>query len=99
MLLYAHLYLFDHGISTLSTLYFGVQWYVYNPHDGHREAHSSAQKAIIDGHKNRLGESSESDEERARKALMVWNDERGFATAVLVLGWLIKVRPMSEIAS
>ena len=100
-MVYAHLYLLDHAISTLYTVYFGVVWYVYNPHDGRRDATSQARKELLEGHNRastgiddpaRLWETGESDAERVRKALGVWNDEKGFATAVLVLGWLLKVR-------
>lgn len=94
---YAHLYLLDHAISTLYTVYFGVVWYVYNPHDGRRDATSQARKELLAGHTtagdpSSAGDTGESDAERARKALGVWNDEKGFATTVLVLGWLLKVR-------
>lgn len=95
MLVYAHLYLIDHVVATLSTLYFGVQWYVYNPHDGKRIANSAAQKEILEGSTGAsspggsgLGDDSA---ERARKALAVWQDERGFSTFVLAAGWLLKV--------
>ncbi|CAD6573823.1 MAG: hypothetical protein CYPHOPRED_005217 [Cyphobasidiales sp. Tagirdzhanova-0007] len=99
-LLYAHLYGLDHVVSTLYTLYFGVQWYVYFPHDGRHPANSAARKELLEGHNRaatgiqdsaRLGDTGESQSDIARKALAVWQDERGFSTAVLVLGWLIKI--------
>ena len=85
-LFYAHLYGLDHVVSTLYTIYFGVQWYIYNPHDGQRVANSAAQKAMKD-----FVHTGESESETARKALAVWRDERGFSTAVLILGWFLKV--------
>lgn len=70
-----------------------MTWYVYTPHDGRRIANSDAQKAILEaGLASGAGSNSQVDEhERARMALQVWNDEKGFSTTVLVLGWLIKV--------
>lgn len=93
---YAHLYLLDHAVSTLYTVYFGVVWYIYNPHDGRRDATTQARKELLAGHTTvddagSALDTGESDAERARKALGVWNDEKGFATGVLVLGWLLKV--------
>merc|ERR1712093_277346 len=98
-LLYAHLYSIDHIVSTLSTLYFAVHWYVYNPHDGRRVANSEAQQAIVDGLKAASGvmgidlseTADDTDAERAAKAHAIWDEERGFSTFVLVAGWLIKI--------
>lgn len=92
VLTYAHFYLIDHLISTLYIVFFGVTWYVYTPHDGRRIANSDAQKAILEAGLASNGGSNPVDEhERARMALQVWNDEKGFSTTVLILGWLIKV--------
>ncbi|POW18367.1 hypothetical protein PSHT_05946, partial [Puccinia striiformis] len=41
---YANSLLLDHLISTLYLVYFGIEWYYKNPHDGRREAHGDAQK-------------------------------------------------------
>lgn len=90
VLTYAHFYLIDHLISTLYIVFFGVTWYVYTPHDGRRVANSDAQKAILEGAGAANGGMVD-EHERARMALQVWNDEKGFSTTVLVLGWLIKV--------
>jgi hypothetical protein len=89
VLTYAHFYFIDHLISTLYTVYFAISWYVYTPHDGRRVANSAAQKAILEGSTG--AGSGLDDAERARIAMQLWNDERGFSTSVLVLGWLIKV--------
>lgn len=72
-------------------VFFGVTWYRYTPHDGRRVANSDAQKAILEAGLA-AGHGQVDDAERARLALQVWNDEKGFSTTVLVLGWLIKVR-------
>jgi len=90
VLLYAHLYTIDHLINSLYTLYFGVQWYKYTPHDGRRVANSDAQKDILGDHDG-IG-AGDSDAMRKEKAQAVWKDERAFAAAVLLVGWLIKVR-------
>lgn len=90
VLTYAHLYLIDHIISTLYMVFFGVTWYRYTPHDGRRVANSDAQKAILEAGLA-AGHGQVDDAERARLALQVWNDEKGFSTTVLVLGWLIKI--------
>lgn len=90
ILTYAHFYLIDHFISTLYIVFFGVTWYSYTPHDGRRVANSDAQKAILEAGLA-AGNGQVDDAERARLALQVWNDEKGFSTTVIVLGWLIKV--------
>ncbi|KNZ59068.1 hypothetical protein VP01_1805g4 [Puccinia sorghi] len=45
--IYANSLLLDHLISTLYLVYFGIEWYYKNPHDGRREAHGDAQKNVI----------------------------------------------------
>ncbi|KAL7009873.1 hypothetical protein EMMF5_000781 [Cystobasidiomycetes sp. EMM_F5] len=95
VLAYAHIYLADHIVSTLYTVYFGVNWYVYTPHDGRRVANSEAQKEILEGHAAAGGPGNhatvEDSQERARQALAVWRDERAFSTFVLLAGWLLKI--------
>jgi hypothetical protein len=90
VLTYAHFYLIDHLISTLYIAFFGVTWYSYTPHDGRRVANSAAQKEILEAGLA-SGNGQLDDAERARMALQVWNDEKGFSTTVLILGWVIKV--------
>lgn len=97
VLTYAHFYLIDHLISTLYIVFFGVTWYSYTPHDGRRIANSAAQKEILEaGLAASAGGAAGhvDDAERGRMALQVWNDEKGFSTTVLILGWLIKVGPL-----
>jgi hypothetical protein len=42
---------------------------------------------------NYLGETEKvSEDERSRLALQLWRREKGVAIAIIILGWLIKVR-------
>jgi len=89
-LYFAHLFFADHVLSTSWTVFFAVVWWLYSPHDGRRVSNSVAQDNIIE---NYLGETEKvSEEERARLALKLWRKEKGVAIAIIVLGWLIKVR-------
>lgn len=89
-LLYAHLFAIDHLVTTAYTALFAVVWYVYVPHDGRRVANSDAQKEMMGLGGELLSSTSESVRKAAAEA--IWKSERGFAAAVLVGGWLIKVR-------
>ena len=40
-----------------------------------------------------MGSHNMTQAEREQAAMMLWSDEKGLATAVIVLGWLAKVRP------
>ena len=94
-LYFAHLFFADHILSTSWTVFFAVVWWLYSPHDGRRVSNSAAQDQII---KNYLGETEKvSEEERARLALELWQGEKGFAIAIIFLGWLIKVREWPSI--
>jgi len=84
--IYANSLLLDHLISTLYLVYFGIEWYYKNPHDGRREAHGDAQKNMMNPDAPRL-----SPEMRKQAAQAIWKEERGFATAILVLVWLTKL--------
>ena len=78
-------------LSTAWLMFFAVVWWVYTPHDGRVEVNSAAQKEVQDsgpGH-------DMSEEERVAAAMSIWNAEKGIATAMLVVGWLLKVRPTS----
>lgn len=89
-LYFAHLFFADHVLSTSWTIFFAVVWWLYSPHDGRRVSTSAAQDKIIE---NYLGETEKvSEEERARLALQLWRSEKGVAIAIIILGWLIKVR-------
>lgn len=89
---YAHLFALDHFISTAYTVLFAVVWWVLTPHDGRRIANSEAQKEMQGG-----GAGPYDPSEREALAMGVWTSERGFAAAVLVSGWLLKVRPPSRL--
>lgn len=84
-LTYAHLFALDHVINTLYIAFFAVDWYLYVPHDGRRVANSEAQKQMLS--EGNFGD----DESRKAAAQAIWKSERGFAAAVLVGGWLLKV--------
>ena len=93
-LYFAHLFFADHVLSTSWTVFFAVVWWLYSPHDGRRVSNSAAQDNIIE---NYLGETEKvSEEERARLALQLWRKEKGVAIAIIILGWLIKVRGQSR---
>jgi inositol phosphorylceramide synthase regulatory subunit len=81
----------DHVLSTLWTVFFAVTWWIYTPHDGRRQASSAAQEEIMQGGMNNRPPMT--DTERERAAMMIWNQEKGFAATVITLGWLSKVRP------
>ncbi|KAJ7630332.1 Inositolphosphorylceramide synthase subunit Kei1-domain-containing protein [Roridomyces roridus] len=88
-LYFAHLFAADYVLSTSWTVYFAVQWWVYTPHDGAKQANSRAQQDMIDiAH---LTGPTLTDEERAEAALNIWNHEKGTAMAVIVLSWLSKI--------
>lgn len=86
-LYFAHLYFVDHILSTMWTVFFGVLWWVYNPHDGQRIANSEAQKNMMGS----AGNHTMTDEERKEAAQLIWNKEKGLAAGVLIAGWLIKI--------
>jgi hypothetical protein len=76
-------------------------WWVYNPHDGRRQANSKAQLDLMNmvpGLNGSLkgGVATMSDLERAAAAMEIWNKEKGFAAVVLVAGWFIKVCPCNK---
>ncbi|GAA6059762.1 hypothetical protein JCM10212_001970 [Sporobolomyces blumeae] len=86
-LVYAHLFAIDHLVGTLYTSLFAAIWYLYTPHDGRRIANSDAQKAMMG---NNTGTGLD-DVGRVEAAMGVWQSERGFSGAVLVIGWMLKV--------
>lgn len=90
VLYFAHMFFLDHLFSTCWTVFFGIVWWVYTPHDGRRVANSDAQRNMMDGASGHEGHNMTA-EERAQAALGIWNKEKGFAAAVLITGWLIKV--------
>lgn len=85
----AHVFLVDHLVSTVWTVMFGIDWWVYNPHDGQRPALSPPQQEIAD-----VGPGKRPDmtpEELLEAAHGIWNQEKGSAAAVLFIGWMLKV--------
>ena len=93
-LYFAHLFFADHILSTAWTVFFGVVWWVYTPHDGRRQANSAAQEEMMKN-VHQVGSGNMTDEERVRAATMIWNKEKGTAAIVITLSWLAKVRPAS----
>ncbi|KAI9444485.1 Inositolphosphorylceramide synthase subunit Kei1-domain-containing protein [Lactarius indigo] len=88
MLYFAHVFFADHILNTAWTVYFAVNWWLYTPHDGRRNANSPAQQAIIEGY---IGQHQDmSPEERAAAAERVWRAEKSQALTIIILGWLIK---------
>lgn len=97
---FAHLFLADHMLSTTWTLYFGMAWFLYNPHDGEKPPLNEYQRGLMG-----LIETIESQYETSKNvhheplvgqaridaAQRVWKGERAFSATVLVFGWLIKV--------
>lgn len=80
----------DHLVGTVYTAFFAVVWYVYVPHDGKRIANSEAQKAMMGGSQTGI---IMDDAARTAAAMGVWQSERVFSATVLVIGWMLKVRP------
>ncbi|KIP03012.1 hypothetical protein PHLGIDRAFT_130409 [Phlebiopsis gigantea 11061_1 CR5-6] len=87
-LYFAHVFFADHVISTAWTVFFAVVWWVYTPHDGRREITSEAQKQIMEAGG---GVRNMTETERTQAATALWNQEKGTATAVIILGWLSKI--------
>jgi len=89
---FAHLFSADHLLSTVWTVFFGVVWWVYTPHDGKRVANSKAQLDLIRwSNVTASAYASMTDVERTEAALRIWNKEKGFAAAVLVAAWLVRI--------
>jgi inositol phosphorylceramide synthase regulatory subunit len=94
MLYFAHLFFADHILNTIWTVYFAVHWWLYTQHDGRRNANSPAQQALIDAY---IGEhQTMSPEERAAAAERVWRSEKAQAMTIIIIGWLVKVRPTTR---
>lgn len=91
-LIMAHIYLVDHVVSTLWTVFFGVAWWSFTAHDGKRISNSPAQEEVATGgasyghHPPILSET-----QRAEAALELWNEEKNFAAGIIFAGWCIKV--------
>ena len=90
-LYFAHLFFADHVLSTAWTIFFGVVWWVYTPHDGRRQANSRAQEEMMHDVQHVDGVHM-TEEERANAAMTIWNKEKGTAAIVIASSWLAKVR-------
>ncbi|KAI1793506.1 Inositolphosphorylceramide synthase subunit Kei1-domain-containing protein [Ganoderma leucocontextum] len=85
-LYFAHLFFADHILSSAWLVFFAVLWW-YTPHDGTVQIHSDAQKAVQEsgpGHNMTA-------EERAEAAMTLWHAEKGLATAMIIMGWILKI--------
>ncbi|EKM50494.1 uncharacterized protein PHACADRAFT_263813 [Phanerochaete carnosa HHB-10118-sp] len=87
-LYFAHVFFADHIISTAWTVFFAVVWWIYTPHDGRRDISSAAQREIMEAGGG--GATNMTDAERAAAAGVLWNEEKGLAATVIILGWLSK---------
>ena len=84
---FAHVFVADHLLGTIWTVFFAVLWWVYNPHDGEKVVNSAAQEAMAGAH----GNTTMTHEERVAAAQLIWNKEKGLAATVLIAGWLSKI--------
>ena len=87
-LYFAHLFFADHMLSSAWLVFFAVLWWFYTPHDGTVQLHSDAQKAVQE---SGPGHNMTADE-RVEAAMTIWNAEKGFAAAMIIMGWIVKVR-------
>lgn len=84
---FAHIFVADHLLGTIWTVFFAVLWWIYNPHDGEKVVNSAAQEAMAGAH----GNTTMSHAERVAAAQLIWNQEKGLAAVFLVAGWISKV--------
>ncbi|KAG8714771.1 hypothetical protein FRC11_007182 [Ceratobasidium sp. 423] len=84
---FAHIFVADHLLGTIWTVFFAVLWWVYNPHDGEKVVNSAAQEAMAGAH----GNTTMTHEQRVAAAQLIWNKEKGLAAAVLIAGWISKI--------
>ncbi|GJE91234.1 hypothetical protein PsYK624_073830 [Phanerochaete sordida] len=88
-LYFAHVFFADHIIGTAWTVFFAVVWWVYTPHDGRRDIQSAAQREIMEAGGG--GVTNMTEAERAAAAGVLWDQEKGTAATVIILGWLSKI--------
>ncbi|KAG8729077.1 hypothetical protein FRC12_021274, partial [Ceratobasidium sp. 428] len=84
---FAHIFVADHLLGTIWTVFFAVLWWVYNPHDGEKVVNSAAQEAMAGAH----GNTTISHGDRVAAAQLIWNQEKGLAAMVLIAGWISKI--------
>ncbi|KAI5894687.1 DUF1753-domain-containing protein [Schizophyllum commune H4-8] len=87
-LYFAHFFFFDHALSTAWVIWFAIVWWVKTPHDGRRQAHSAAQEAMM--HAAPPHEPM-TDAQRVAAAMAIWEQEKGFAAAIIAVSWLSKL--------
>ncbi|KAJ7633703.1 Inositolphosphorylceramide synthase subunit Kei1-domain-containing protein [Mycena rosella] len=85
----AHLFCADYVLSTSWTAYFAVMWWWHTPHDGAGQANSPAQEDMIAV--AQLTGPALTEAERAQAALLIWNQEKHMAFAVILISWLSKI--------
>ncbi|EAU90601.2 hypothetical protein CC1G_00985 [Coprinopsis cinerea okayama7 len=88
-LYFAHIYFADHIFSTSWTVFFAVDWWLWTPHDGQRQANSPAQQAMV-----KLANITAvplTPQEREEAAMTIWNHEKGKAAAIIIISWFVKL--------
>jgi hypothetical protein len=93
-LYFAHLFAADHILSTAWTVYFGLVWWVYTPHDGAHAINSPAQRQLAATRPSTAPVLTA--EERTERAQMIWGREKNKAAIIILLGWLSKVAPIRQ---
>ncbi|TRM60775.1 DUF1753-domain-containing protein [Schizophyllum amplum] len=86
-LYFAHFFFFDHALSTAWVVWFAIVWWFQTPHDGRRQANSAAQEAMM--HAAPPHEPM-TDAQRVAAAMAIWQQEKGFAAAIIIMSWLSK---------
>ncbi|EPQ28153.1 uncharacterized protein PFL1_04480 [Pseudozyma flocculosa PF-1] len=104
VLTYAHLFTLDHLISSFWTLLFAFNWYLFTAHDGtpttQQSDHQTGLMDLIESIESQYTTPEEiaklhhdklTGDARKASAEAIWAEERGFASAVLAFGWLVKI--------
>lgn len=71
------------------TVFFAVDWWVYQPHDGRRQANSEAQQWLIAI--SHAANSTLTQAERKAAAMAIWRREKGTAAFVIMFSWTFRV--------
>ncbi|KAF8637588.1 hypothetical protein AX17_002657 [Amanita inopinata Kibby_2008] len=87
-LYFAHFFFADHIFSTTWTVFFAVDWWIYQPHDGRRQANSPAQQQMIEI--SHIANSTLSPAQREAAAMAIWGKEKGTAAFIIVVSWLFR---------
>ncbi|KAK2463638.1 hypothetical protein APHAL10511_004389 [Amanita phalloides] len=86
---FAHIFFADHLISTMWTIFFAIDWWVYQPHDGRRQANSPAQQWMIE--MSHIANSTLTPAEREAAAMTIWRREKGTAAFVIIFSWFCRL--------